>query len=290
MRRAAVAAALAVLVGACTQTAPPRARPTPTPSPTPSPTPPAPFRLVVVGDQGSRDEAAAAVARAIEADVARDGADALITTGDNVYPRAAPKYFERAWTRPYGWTRAKGLRVIASLGNHDVAGNERAVMELLGMPERFYAVTIASADIFVLDANRPDEAEQSAWLDRSLQASNARWKIVVFHQPAFSCSTHGNNRGVIDHWLPILEANQVDLVLNGHDHNYQRFVRAGVTYVVTGGGGRHLYPFARCAPDTPQRIAGSVTYHYLRIEGTDASLNVRAISVNGVTLDDVTLT
>ncbi len=59
--------------------------------------------------------------------------------------------------------------------------------------------------------------------------------MVIFHQPAYSRGTkHGSTRAVDRRWVPILERHRVALVLNGHEHDYQRFTSAAaVTYVVT---------------------------------------------------------
>jgi hypothetical protein len=77
--------------------------------------------------------------------------------------------------------------------------------------------------------------------------------------------------------VPVLEHYRVALVLNGHDHNYQRFVStAGVSYVVTGGGGKQLHPVAPCPSGTPRRVAGVARNHFTAVEVRQRSLTVRA--------------
>jgi 3',5'-cyclic AMP phosphodiesterase CpdA len=81
-----------------------------------------------------------------------------------------------------------------------------------------------SADlaVFVLDTNQKDLAPQAAWLDAQLKASTARWKVVTMHHPVFSSGRERDNKGLRDVLLPVLTQNNVDLVLQGHDHTYAR--------------------------------------------------------------------
>jgi hypothetical protein len=109
---------------------------------------------------------------------------------------------------------------------------------------------------------------------------------VVFHQPAWSCSSHDSDREVDRLWVPVLEGHRVALVLNGHDHNYQRFVSpGGVTYVVTGGGGRQLYPVDGCAKGAPERVAEVVRHHFTAVEVRDGSLAVTAVADDDTVID-----
>ncbi|MDQ4059288.1 MAG: metallophosphoesterase, partial [Actinomycetota bacterium] len=208
---------IALWLGACDT--PPEPRAPEQVAPVEDPT----FGLVVIGDYGTGEEEAMDVAGEVREWVEAHGTDALVTTGDNVYPEAEPEYFDRAWVQPYGWVQDEGLAVVASLGNHDVDAEDegRAVMELLDMPHRWYVRSIGDADIFALDANQPEDEEQLAWLEDALASSKAAWKIAVFHQPVFSCAKHDGTPDIVEEWVPIFEDNEVDLVLNGHDHTYQ---------------------------------------------------------------------
>jgi hypothetical protein len=144
--------------------------------------------------------------------------------------------------------------------------------------------------LLFLDANRPDSA-QAAWLTARLARPGPRFRVVVFHQPAWSCSSHGSTPEVDRWWVPVLERYRVALVLNGHDHNYQRFVSAGgVAYVVTGGGGRNLYPVdAHCPAGTPRRVAGVAQYHFTAVEIRGRSLTLRAVAADGHVLDQAVI-
>jgi 3',5'-cyclic AMP phosphodiesterase CpdA len=211
--------------------------------------------------------------------------DALVTTGDNVYERGDPELFAGQLDEPYRKLRAS-RPMWATLGNHDIAGGHGAEqLRHLGLPELPYARSLPGLQLLFLDANRVDE-DQAAWLDTRLSEPGPRFRAVVFHQPAWSCSRHDASRQVDRQWVPVLEDHRVALVLNGHDHNYQRFVSGGgVTYVVTGGGGRPLYPLDACATGSPERVAGLVRHHFTAVEVRDRSLTVTAVGTDDRVLD-----
>jgi hypothetical protein len=240
--------------------------------------------LVAFGDFGG-GPAQPAVARAMERWAARHRVDALVTTGDNVYNRGDPELFAAQLDRPYRDLR-RGRPLWVTLGNHDViAGHGPTQLRHLGLPGLPYARSLPGLQLLFLDANRVDEA-QASWLDRQLSGPGPDLRTVVFHQPAWSCSSHDSTREVDRLWVPVLEGHRVALVLNGHDHNYQRFVSAaGVTYVVTGGGGRPLYPVDGCARGAPERVAKVVRHHFTGVEVGDGSLAVTAVADDDTVLD-----
>ena len=61
-----------------------------------------------------------------------------------------------------------------------------------------------------------------SWLKQTLESNPNKWTVVYFHHPVFSLDEGRNNRAIREAWLPLFEANNVDLVLQGHDHNYGR--------------------------------------------------------------------
>ena len=240
--------------------------------------------FVAFGDLGG-GPAQRAVAAAMSRWAAGHRVDALVTTGDNVYERGEPQRFSAQLDRPYQKLR-RTRPLWVTLGNHDVtAGHGADQLRHLGLPELPYVRTLPGVQLLFLDGNRPDRA-QAAWLTARLARPGPRFRVVVFHQPAWSCSVHGSNREVDRWWVPVLERYRVALVLNGHDHNYQRFVSpAGVSYVVTGGGGRQLYPVAPCPSGTPRRVAGVARNHFTAVEVRQRSLTVRAVATDGKVID-----
>jgi 3',5'-cyclic AMP phosphodiesterase CpdA len=245
--------------------------------------------MAVIGDYGTANDSEQAVASQVKRWADQNDADALVTTGDNAYPYSNPETLEAAWTPAYGW--ADELEVIATLGNHDVEDDGGvSTIDYFELPGPWYQETIGNVDVFVLDANQPENPEQTQWLSENLSRSDAAWKVVVFHQPAFSCSLHDSDPRVVEQWVPPLERFEVDLVLSGHEHNYQRFEAGSTTYLVTGGGGSELYELDGCPEGVPTRLAANDdAHHFLGIQVSDEEMRVQAIDTEGKILDSFSL-
>lgn len=170
------------------------------------------------------------------------------------------------------WFRASGfihgmIPAIPVTGNHeydDYPLTDKEELELLSilwrpqfrlpeepglsaeLQETVYAVRYsADLHVFVLNTNIDDMSEQAAWLDRQLEQSDARWRIVTAHHPIFSSGRDRDNpegRAIL---LPILLRHKVDLVLQGHDHTYAR----------GSVGDRNQTPGRTAATDTADRNA-----------------------------------
>lgn len=242
------------------------------------------FEFAVIGDFGTGDEDQQAVAGALRAWVRRRPLEALVTTGDNIYDEGHPDDFAEAWRQPYGWVDRAEIPVIASVGNHDIRTRGGApVMNLFSMPNRWYAHRFGPVELFVLDANRPADARQLTWLGGALRRSRAPWKVAVFHQPAYSCSDHGSTPAIQQQWVPVFQAGGVDLVLSGHDHNYQRFLVHDIAFLVSGGGGAALDRVGECPARTPAPLAEiDDRHHFLYARATPKRLRVQAVSVPGL--------
>ena len=84
----------------------------------------------------------------------------------------------------------------------------------------YQGVRFISLNSNITDA--PALAVQTAWLKSTLENNPNKWTVVFFHHPVFSLDEGRNNRAIREAWLPLFESNNVDLVLQGHDHNYGR--------------------------------------------------------------------
>lgn len=108
-----------------------------------------------------------------------------------------------------------------------------------------YTVRYGSAQFFLLDSNRelPYLLTQRSWLERELQNSSARWKIVVLHHPLFSLKGSNN---LIQRWVfnDLIEEYGVDLVLQGHEHAYGRMTRHDDNDKAT----TPVYTVSHCSP------------------------------------------
>lgn len=123
-------------------------------------------------------------------------------------------------------------QLVPCIGNHENQGDlgPRMYLELFDLPkngptniapEHAYSFTYSNALFVVLDSNLLP-ADQVEWLDAELAASEATWKFVVYHHPAFSSGASRDNPDVRNIWTPIFDKYHVDLALQGHDHAYLR--------------------------------------------------------------------
>jgi hypothetical protein len=247
--------------------------------------------IVAVGDFGVGGERQRLTGAAVQRFAAGPRqVDALVTLGDNDYTER-PAAFTANWLGSFGWAAADGLLVAGTLGNHDVrVRGGRYEFPLLGMPGRYYRRRVGDIGLFLVDSNRLGRV-QLHWLETVLASSDARWKVVAMHHPAFSCGGYLGDPRVRSLLVPVFERTGVDLVLAAHDHNYQRFAeRNGVTYVVHGGGGARLYPLRRCPASFPVRTKARKAHGWLYLQADAGSLRVRAIGRWGGVHDDFQLT
>ena len=244
--------------------------------------------FVAFGDFGG-GPAQGAVAAGMERWVG-DGhrVDALVTTGDNVYDFGEPHLFEAHLKAPYRVLQDGGRPMWTALGNHDVMrGHGAEQLAFLGLPPMPYAKTLPGVRLLFLDGNRPDAA-QAKWLaDQLADPDPSLFTVAVFHQPVFSCGLHGRTATVIEAWYGLLNSGRMSLVLNGHDHHYERFLTAeGTTFIVTGGGGRNLYRrVPGCRP--PELRAGAVKHHFVGVEVYSDRMALTAVAVDGSVIDQV---
>lgn len=291
---AALAAGLAFAAVGCTSGPPAAAPPTTAAPTTPLPTvppsaPPAPPTVIgVLGDFGVD----AAPVRQVVAVMRRFGPlAALVTTGDNAYQSGTPAEaaFARRVLAPLLGTPTP---LYAALGNHDeVTRDGRPVMAAFGIRARWYTARVGPVELVVLDANRPSDPAQLAFLRGVLARPRvAAFRVVVFHQPAAACSFHRPDPGVVRSWVPLF-AGHVDLVLSGHNHTYERFAGAGgLPYVTTGGGGAPLYPSARSLCQGPARpVFFRTVHHAVRLTVTATTLRLDAVGLDGKAFDGVTV-
>ncbi len=90
-----------------------------------------------------------------------------------------------------------------------------------------------------------------------------------------------------DTLVPLFEEHNVDLVLNGHEHSYERTKEInGVTYIVTGGGGNSMRAQAN---DTTNTAAFETVHHFVGIVIRKNSMKIKAIDQNGFVFDEIML-
>ncbi|MCX5697349.1 MAG: metallophosphoesterase [Candidatus Omnitrophica bacterium] len=172
----------------------------------------------------------------------------------------------------------KSTEYFPVLGNHEK--NSPLYFKNFKIPNNghWYSVDREGVHFIVLDSNSDLSAgsEQYQWLVsdfRSIPASS-RFRIVLFHQPLFSASkAHGDDEKHIGGFLlPLFKEYNVNLVLNGHVHCYQRFFFDGINFITTGGGGSHLVDVDK--PNPYLRFSAK-TYHFCTLEVKGDVLQVR---------------
>ncbi len=245
------------------------------------------LRLAVAGDVGtggSEEYATADAMDRLEGDVEYR---ALLLLGDNVYEDGDPEKVEQRVFEPFAGVLDGDTELLAVLGNHDVdSGFGEAQATALGMPGAWYSTRYDDVLVIGLDSNRPDDPDQLEWLTRTLAESTESWKIVMMHHPPYSGGSHGSDMRLRAAFAPLFATYGVQLVLAGHDHDYQRSEQIdGVTYVVSGGAAR-LRPTRRA----DFSVAAWSILHFTDITVWDDHLDLRAIDQQLEIFDMVTLT
>lgn len=166
-----------------------------------------------------------------------------------------------------------------------------------GANETSYFVDYQGVRFIILDGTSAIHlgtlASQTHWLDAVLAASKARWNIVVFHQPIFTCARPDDTEELKAAWKPIFEARGVDLVLQGHDHCYSRLTAPngqrdrkkaqGPVYLVSVTGSK-MYALNDRASTQPDRVAED-TELYQTIGVESGRLILRTYTSSGLLYD-----
>jgi len=206
-----------------------------------------------------------------------------VTLGDNDYTRG--RSFRTNWTSSFGWLGSAGIDVAGTLGNHDVeVGRGRYQFGFLRMPGPYYVRRVKDIELIVLDSTAITTA-QTRWLRSTLARRSGFRRIVVLHHPPYTCGGHLGSETVRRAWVPLFERYGVRLVLSGHDHNYQRFERNGVTYVVHGGGGAGSYTLRACPRAYPPRLAARATRGFLHLIVEPDRVDVQVLDLSGKPID-----
>lgn len=245
-------------------------------------------RLAVAGDVGTGGAAEWSTATAMDRLEQAGEFDALLLLGDNIYPDGDVALVRSAVLDPFGPVLDGCTDLLAVLGNHDVrTGDGIPQLAALGMPGRWYQVRMGPVELIMLDSTRTEDPEQLAWLERTLTAprDGVRWTVVAQHHPPLSAGHHGGHDPSQRLLVPLFERSGVDLVLAGHDHDYQRSTpQDGVVYVVSGGAAT-LRPTAREA----FTATSASTFHFVELAVFGDRLELRAVDQQGRVFDRYTV-
>ncbi len=248
--------------------------------------------LVGAGDiatSGSNDEATANLLDAIMGTV--------FTAGDNAYPDGTTSNFTTYYDPTWGRHKA---RTWPSPGNHDYHVSGAAdYFTYFGSraPGPYYAYTLGAWRIYSLDSEIDVSATspQITWLQADLASHPTACVLAYWHKPRWSSGTnHGSNTSMQALWNALYAAN-ADVIVNGHEHNYERFApqnpsgqldtTRGIREFVVGTGGSSLYnDFSSPLPNS--QVRNGTSYGVIKLTLHATSYNWQFIPVAGSTFTD----
>ena len=196
----------------------------------------------------------------------------VLALGDLAYPNGTERDFRHCYDPT--WGRFKD-RTRPTPGNHDYNTTSAAPYyaywgEKAGTPgEGFYSFELGTWHMIALNSNIIEGSlgsKQEQWLVADLERYSTKCSLAFFHHPRFSSGGHGSDPRLDSLWR-ILYAHGVDVVLGGHDHDYERFApldpdgrrdpQRGIRQFVAGTGGAALTPFLWIRPYSEARIYGA---------------------------------
>jgi len=238
--------------------------------------------------------------------------DYVITLGDNNYfadtlanyasqadyDAAAMASYDENIGQYFGDYMAEG-RFFPAMGNHEVDIDTNGGHPMGYFYEDYFADVVPGTssgnqryyntyvgddvELFALssDPREPDGrsmgSDQYLWMEEQMQNSTARFRLVIMHHPPYSSGSHGSTPDM--QW----DYNNLgmDMVLAGHDHDYERLESDGIPYIVDGTGGKSLYSFVNIVPESLVQYddnygalraevdsdAGTITFEYINIDG-----------------------
>jgi len=195
-------------------------------------------------------------------------AGTVFTAGDNAYMNGTAEEFRRCYDPSWGRHRSRTRPVP---GNHDYSGGGGPYFDYFGANAGpagagYCGYTVGSWYVIALNSEIPSGlgTRQMEWLRSELSTHRTLCSAVYWHRPLFSSGPHGENPDMRDVWRTLYEFD-VDIVINGHDHTYERFApqdpvglrnaSRGIREFVVGTGGAPLYEFPFVRPNSEVRIA-----------------------------------
>ena len=202
--------------------------------------------------------------------------------------------------------------LVPVIGNHEVQGGHPtlylALFALLEngpdnvTPERAYSFEYSNAQFIILDTTLA-LSTQTQWLQQTLADSDATWKFVAYHHPAYPSSKRQPNPEFAQSWLKLFDQYQVDFALQGHDHAYlrtypmknqipvispeQAIAHPGTIYLVSVSGTK-MYP-QKAYDYTAKGFENISTYQLFDIDIDGDRLHYRAYDFDGILQDSVVI-
>jgi acid phosphatase type 7 len=261
--------AVGLLVSCGKESAPIPAAPTPIPTPFVSANPPKPAveasgTLVGAGDIGwCGSGGAEATGRLLDRI-----SGTVFTAGDNAYMSGSPQEYRNCYEP--GWGRHLS-RTRPAAGNHESSSGYGGYFGYFGGnagPNNggYYSYPLGPWSVITLNSEVPSGpgSAQGAWLRDELSAKRSVCTAVIWHRPLFSSGQNGDNPDMREVWRLLYEFD-ADLVINAHDHTYERFApqdpngrfdsARGIRQFIVGTGGAPLYKFPLIRANSEVRAA-----------------------------------
>jgi hypothetical protein len=225
---------------------------------------------------------------------------AVLLLGDNQYENGALVKYLASYDPT--WGRLKAITRPAP-GNHEYAtANAQGYYDYFGTAaanpaQGWYGFDLAGWHLVALNSNCTAvggcgaASAQGQWLAADLAAHSGVCTLAYWHHPRFSSGPHGNDAGFVDFWT-LLQTAGADVVLNGHDHGYERFAPqspaggadpAGPREFVVGTGGKDLTSVVTVRPNSEVRNYAS--FGILELKLYPKGYEWRFLSDTGSTLD-----
>jgi 3',5'-cyclic AMP phosphodiesterase CpdA len=220
----------------------------------------------------------------------------ILLVGDIAYLHGSTANFRECFEPQWGRFRSRWRAVP---GNHEyetptAADYYNYFGEASGGDNSgFYSFMAGDWLILMLNSNIPSGRNSAQWefVRRQLEQQRTPCTMAVWHHPLFSSGPNGNTASMKDLWA-LLEAAPIEVILNGHDHLYERFARQmsdgtpepakGVREFIVGTGGADLYGVARATANSETRL---VEHGAMQFTLEPAQYRWEYRNVNGVVRD-----
>jgi hypothetical protein len=252
-----------------------------------------PFRFVLYGDVRTRHE----VHRRVMSAILKSGVPDLVLQSGDLVENGNDSAL---WATFFDIEREllRQTVFVPTVGNHE--RNSQDFYDFFQSRMPYFSFNWGNAHFIVINTDignvstskiARDEfwQKQTQWLEEDLAANQkADYRFVMGHHPPFTAveRRQGDNPHVTA-LTPMFEKYHVTAGLFGHDHNYQHYLKNGVHYIVSGGGGAPLYDVNKPDPAITQKVASIENFVSVRVNGKRAS--VEAISIDGKVLDEFEL-
>jgi acid phosphatase type 7 len=222
----------------------------------------------------------------------------VFTTGDNAYQKGTVEEFKTCYDPAWGRFKA---RTYPTPGNHDYYSTDAVPYyayfgERAGTPGKgYYSYDLGEWHVVALNSNIDAQtgSAQEKWLKADLAAHPKTCTLAYWHHPVFSSGTHGNDPKMKDLWQTLYDAG-ADVVVNGHDHNYERFSpqtpegksdnKHGIREFVVGTGGAELRAMETTRPNS--EVRNPETYGVIKFVLQPKSYSWEFIPIKGQTFMD----